>query len=147
MTVRVRIERLRKSGIPLPAYQSARAAGLDLTADLDSPLAIAPGARTSVPTGIALEIPEGYEGQVRPRSGRAIADGLTLINSPGTIDSDYRGEINVLLVNLGAAPIEIRPGDRIAQLVIAPVVRVELIEVDDLDGTARGPGGFGHTGR
>ena len=147
MTVRVRIERIRKSGIPLPAYQSAHAAGLDLSADLDSPLAIAPGTRTSVPTGVALEIPEGYEGQVRPRSGRAIADGLTLINSPGTIDSDYRGEINVLLVNLGAAPIEIQPGDRIAQLVIAPVVRVELIEVDDLDGTARGPGGFGHTGR
>jgi dUTP pyrophosphatase len=147
MTVRVRIQRLRKSTPPLPAYHSARAAGLDLGADLDSALTIAPGARASVPTGIALEIPDGYEGQVRPRSGRAIADGLTLINSPGTIDSDYRGEVKVLLVNLGNAPVEIHPGDRIAQLIISPVVRVELVEVADLSQSTRGSGGFGHTGR
>ncbi|MGH7865915.1 MAG: dUTP diphosphatase [Candidatus Binataceae bacterium] len=147
MSIQLRIQRLRKGRGPLPAYHSAHAAGLDLSADLDSPLTIAPGARASVPTGIALEIPAGYEGQVRPRSGRAIADGLTLINSPGTIDSDYRGEINVLLVNLGTAPIEIRSADRIAQLVIAPVVRVELVEVADLGNSARGCGGFGHTGR
>ena len=98
-------------------------------------------------TGIAVEIPVGYEGQVRPRSGRALKEGLALINSPGTIDADYRGEVKVLLVNLGDQPIVIKPGDRIAQLVIAPVIRAELVEVDELAPSARGPGGFGHTGR
>ena len=104
-------------------------------------------ARVAVPTGIALEIPVGFEGQVRPRSGRALDQGLALINSPGTIDADYRGEVKVLLVNLGAAPITIRPGDRIAQLVIAPVARAEIVEVAELGPSSRGSGGFGHTGR
>lgn len=103
--------------------------------------------RAAVSTGIALEIPVGFEGQVRPRSGRALDEGLALINSPGTIDADYRGEIKVLLVNLGAAPIVIRPGDRIAQLVIAPVARAEIVEVGELGPSSRGSGGFGHTGR
>ncbi len=116
-------------------------------ADLDGRIEMAPGERRAVPTGIAIEIPDGYEGQVRPRSGRAIKEGLAMINSPGTIDADYRGEVKVLLVNLGHAPIIIEPGDRIAQLVIAPVARVEIVEVDSLADTPRGSGGFGHTGR
>ena len=101
----------------------------------------------AVPTGIAIEIPPGFEGQVRPRSGRALEEGLTLVNSPGTIDADYRGEIKVIMINLGDRAVEIRPGDRIAQLVIAPVVRAELVEVERLEPSGRGGGGFGHTGR
>ncbi|HEY6395399.1 MAG TPA: dUTP diphosphatase [Candidatus Binataceae bacterium] len=147
MTPQIRIKRLRGSSTPLPAYQSAHAAGIDLVADIERVVSIASRERAAIPTGIALEIPQGFEGQVRPRSGRAISEGLALINSPGTIDSDYRGEIKVLLVNLGERQIEIRPGDRIAQLVIAPVVRAELLEVDDLGDSSRGDGGFGHTGR
>ena len=143
----VKIKRVRKSPIPLPRYQSAHAAGIDLTADLDSEIALKPMARVAVPTGIAIEIPVGFEGQVRPRSGRAISEGLTLINAPGTIDADFRGEVKVLLINLGETQVSIRPGDRIAQLVIAPVVRAELVEVEDLKETPRGEGGFGHTGR
>jgi dUTP pyrophosphatase len=131
----------------LPSYQSRHAAGMDLVADLDGPLTLAPLGRVAVPTGIAVEIPAGFEGQVRPRSGRAIEEGLTVVNAPGTIDADYRGEIKVLLVNLGAASVEIRTGDRIAQLVIAPVVRAEVIEVESLAQSPRGTGGFGHTGR
>ena len=133
--------------MPLPRYQSARAAGMDLLADIENSLEILPMARAAVPTGIALEIPSGFEGQVRPRSGRALKEGLALINSPGTIDADYRGEVKVLLVNLGDQPIVIEPGDRIAQLVIAPVIRADIVEVDELAPSARGPGGFGHTGR
>jgi dUTP pyrophosphatase len=144
----VKIKRLRRSdSLPIPRYQSEHAAGLDLIADIDAPLTLAPMARAAVPTGIAIAIPPGFEGQVRPRSGRALSDGLTLINPPGTIDADYRGEVKVLLVNLGAAPVVIERGDRIAQLVIAPVVQAEIVEVDELDGTSRGDGGFGHTGR
>jgi len=120
---------------------------LDLLADIERAIALAPLERCAVPTGIAVEIPPGYEGQVRPRSGRALREGLTLLNTPGTIDSDYRGEIQVIMVNLGREPVSIEPGDRIAQLVIAPVARVELVEVDELDDTSRGGGGFGHTGR
>jgi len=131
----------------LPRYQSAQAAGMDLVADIEGLLEIAPMARAAVASGIAVEIPAGFEGQVRPRSGRALKEGLALINSPGTIDADYRGEIKVLVVNLGEAPITIRPGDRIAQLVIAPVARAQLLEVDELDSSSRGDGGFGHTGR
>ena len=131
----------------LPRYQSAHAAGMDLVADIEVSLEVAPMGRVAVPTGIAVEIASGFEGQVRPRSGRALEEGLTLINSPGTIDADYRGEIKVLLVNLGSAPVVIRPGDRIAQLVIAPVARAELIEVAELGPSSRGGGGFGHTGR
>lgn len=120
---------------------------MDLLADIEAPLEIAPLKRAAVPAGIALEIPLGFEGQVRPRSGRALEEGLTLVNAPGTIDADYRGEIKVLLVNLGSAPITIRPGERIAQLVIAPVARAELLEATELEPSSRGGGGFGHTGR
>jgi dUTP pyrophosphatase len=143
----IKIRRVRPSTLPLPRYQSAHAAGMDLVADIEVALEIAPMARAAVPTGIALEIPPGFEGQVRPRSGRALEEGLTLVNSPGTVDADYRGEIKVLLVNLGSAPITIRPGDRIAQLIIAPVARAELVEVAELEPSSRGSGGFGHTGR
>jgi dUTP diphosphatase len=142
----VKIQRLRKSAPPIPAYHSEHAAGIDLMADLDAPIELAPHERRAVPTGIAIEIPPGFEGQVRPRSGRAIAEGLALINSPGTIDADYRGEVKVLLVNLGKEPIVIRRGDRIAQLVIAPVVRAEIVEVEELAPSERGSGGFGSTG-
>ena len=116
-------------------------------ADIDAPLQMAPGERRAVPTGVAVEIPVGYEGQVRPRSGRALKEGLGVINSPGTIDADYRGEVKVLLVNLGQLEIRILPGDRIAQLVITPVVHADIVEVDELAPSTRGPGGFGHTGR
>jgi len=143
----VRVKRLRGSQLPLFAYQSEHAAGLDLAADIEHPILLEPMRREAVPTGVAIQIPEGYEGQVRPRSGRAISEGLTLINAPGTIDADYRGEVKVLVINLGDRPIEIRPGDRIAQLVIAPVVRAEIQEVDELEDSTRGAGGFGHTGR
>ena len=143
----IKVRRVRPSSLPLPRYHSAHAAGMDLVADIEASLEIVPMGRAAVPTGIAVEIPPGYEGQVRPRSGRALEEGLALVNSPGTVDADYRGEIKVLLVNLGNAPINIRPGDRIAQLVIAPVARAELVEVAELEPSSRGGGGFGHTGR
>jgi dUTP pyrophosphatase len=143
----VKIQRLRKKSMPLPDYQSAHAAGFDLMADIEEPVTLMPLARAAVRTGIALEIAAGFEGQVRPRSGRALEEGLTLVNSPGTIDADYRGEVKVLVVNLGEQPVIIRPGERIAQLVVAPVARAELVEVERLGDTARGEGGFGHTGR
>lgn len=120
---------------------------MDLMADIDAPIVLDSLERRAIPTGIALEIPANFEGQVRPRSGRALREGLTLLNTPGTIDSDYRGEIQVIMVNLGRTPVSIAPGDRIAQLVIAPVVRAVLEEVETLAGTGRGGGGFGHTGR
>jgi len=144
--VAVKAKRLRPSAL-LPEYRSPGAAGMDLVADVSGATLLAPGERRAIPTGIALEIQHGYEGQVRPRSGRALSQGLTLANAPGTIDSDYRGELMVLVVNLGDQPIEIHPGDRIAQLVIAPVARAEVIEVPDLSETVRGSGGLGHTGR
>ena len=145
--LRVQVSRVRGSGdSPLPSYMTEHAAGLDLPADLDEPLELAPGARALVPTGLAIAIPPGYEGQVRPRSGRAVAEGLTVLNAPGTIDADYRGEVRVLVVNLGQTPIRVTRGDRIAQLVVAPVVRVVWDEVETLAPTARGPGGFGSTG-
>jgi dUTP pyrophosphatase len=125
---------------------SAGAAGLDLASAAEEPIAIAAGARAVVPTGLAFEIPHGFEGQVRPRSGLARKHGVTVTNAPGTIDSDYRGEVQVLLVNLGAVEYVVQPGDRIAQLVIAPVVIAELEEVASLSETERGDGGFGHTG-
>jgi dUTP pyrophosphatase len=143
----LKIARVRKSSMPIPAYQSEHAAGIDLMADIDTAWNMAPGERRAVPTGIAVEIPVGYEGQVRPRSGRALKEGLGVINAPGTIDADYRGEVKVLLVNLGQLEIRIMPGDRIAQLVITPVVRAEIVEVEELAPTTRGGGGFGHTGR
>tara|TARA_R110002020_G_scaffold15555_43_gene55490 strand:+ start:3078 stop:3551 length:474 start_codon:yes stop_codon:yes gene_type:complete len=135
-------------GLPLPAYQSAGAAGLDLIAAVaeDAPLTVAPGARVQVPTGLQIALPAGTEGQVRPRSGLAAKHGLTVLNAPGTIDADYRGEVGVLLVNLGTEPVTIARGDRIAQLVVAPVLQVAIEEVDALPDTARGGGGFGSTG-
>lgn len=126
---------------------SEAAAGLDLAAAIDTPVVLEPGARAAVGTGLVFEIPRGYEGQVRPRSGNAIRHGLTLVNAPGTIDSDFRGEIQVLLINLGSEAVTIENGDRIAQLVIAPVVQAEIEEVDDIETTERGAGGFGSTGK
>jgi dUTP pyrophosphatase len=142
---RVRFKKLRPGALA-PKYMSAGAAGLDLASAADEPVTLAPGGRAAVPTGLAFAIPPGFEGQVRPRSGLARKHGVTLTNAPGTIDSDYRGEVQVLLVNLGDAPHVVQPGDRIAQLVIAPVSVAELEEADSLDDTARGHGGFGHTG-
>jgi dUTP pyrophosphatase len=132
-------------GLPLPAYATDHAAGLDVVSAED--LILAPGARHAVATGFAIAIPDGYEVQVRPRSGLALKHGITCLNTPGTIDSDYRGEVKVILANLGAEPFEIRRGERIAQLVPAPVLRAAFREVDDLDSTGRGSGGFGSTGR
>ncbi len=136
-------------GLPLPRAQTDGAAGMDLVAALpeDAPVTLAPRERVAVPTGLELAIPPGYEGQVRPRSGLAFKHGLTVVNAPGTIDSDYRGEVKVLLINLGADPVEIARGERIAQLVIAPVTVADLITVEKLDETTRGIGGFGSTGR
>ena len=136
-------------GLALPAYQSADAAGLDLVAAVpaDSPLILSPGRHAMVPTGLAIALPSGYEAQVRPRSGLAARHGVTVLNSPGTIDADYRGEISVLLINLGEAPFPIRRGERIAQMVIAPVVQAALVPVAALSATDRGSGGFGSTGR
>ena len=148
-TVDVQITRLpHGKDLPLPSYQSALAAGLDLIAAVpaDAPLQLAPGARALVPTGIAIALPKGHEAQVRPRSGLAARHGLTVLNAPGTIDADYRGEIQVLLVNLGNEAVAVTRGMRIAQLVIGPVSRARLREVGSLDGTARGHGGFGSTG-
>jgi len=141
----VRFRRLRAGAIA-PAYMTAGAAGMDLSSAEEAPVVIGAGERVAVATGLALEIPEGFEGQVRPRSGLARKHGITLTNAPGTIDSDYRGEVTVLLVNLGREAHTIAPGDRIAQLVIAPVTRVTLAEAQDLTDTKRGGGGFGHTG-
>ena len=132
-------------GLPLPGYGSEHAAGLDVVAA--ESLTLAPGARHAVATGFAIAIPHGYEVQVRPRSGLALKHGLSVLNTPGTIDSDYRGEVKVILANLGAEPFEIIRGERIAQLVPAPVQRACFEEVEDLDDTARGAGGFGSTGR
>ena len=147
--VRIQVRRVRAHAQPLalPRYQSEQAAGLDLFADIDGEWTLAPQARRAVPTGIAIALPEGFEGQVRPRSGLALRHGITCINAPGTIDADYRGEIQVLLVNLSGEPFTLRRGERIAQLVVAPVVRAELEEVDTLPTTLRGEGGFGSTGR
>jgi dUTP pyrophosphatase len=130
--------------LPLPA--TAHSAGVDLRAAIDAPTLLAPGERAAIPTGIAVAFPAGYEGQVRPRSGLAIRYGLALVNSPGTIDADYRGEIRVILINLGAEEVRLSRGDRIAQLVVQRVPRVEWEAVEQLDETERGPGGFGHTG-
>lgn len=135
------------AGLPLPAYMSDGAAGADIVAAVDADLVLVPGARANVPTGMALEIPPGYEVQVRPRSGLALKHGVTLLNSPGTIDCDYRGPVGVMLVNLGTEPFTIRRGERIAQLIVAPVARAQFSEVAELGATARGTGGFGSTGR
>ena len=149
MSIDVRIMRLPHGhDLALPSYQSALAAGLDLLAAVpaDTATVIAAGARALVPTGIALALPAGFEAQVRPRSGLAVKQGLTVLNAPGTIDADYRGEIQVLLVNLGGESVSITRGMRIAQLVVAPVIQAQLREVASLDETSRGIGGFGSTG-
>lgn len=147
--MRVRLLRLDHGrDLPLPAYQSAGAAGMDLVAAVDeaSPMVLQPGKRALIPTGLILELPPGSEGQVRPRSGLALRHGITVLNTPGTIDSDYRGEVKVLLINLGDQPWEIQRGERIAQLVIQRVEQAKLVEVDALNSTKRGAGGFGSTG-
>ena len=133
-------------GLPLPAYATAGAAGMDVVAAVHAPLMLAPGARAAVPTGLTIAIPDGFEVQVRPRSGLALNHGVTVANAPGTIDSDYRGEVKVILVNLGDAAFTVERGMRIAQLVVAPVTRMGFAEVASLDATARGAGGFGSTG-
>ncbi len=136
------------AGLPLPAYQSAHAAGMDLAAAVDEgqPVTIAPGARALIPTGFAIELPERHEAQIRPRSGLALKAGVTVLNAPGTIDADYRGELMVLLINHGDAPFEVTRGARIAQMVVQPVARADVREAGELRGSARGQGGFGSTG-
>lgn len=131
----------------LPAYQTPLSAGMDLRANVTEPLVLQPGQRALVPTGLRIELPAGYEAQIRPRSGLALKHGLTVLNSPGTIDADYRGEIQVLLINLSDQAFEIKRGERIAQMVVARHERVQWIETDELSDTERGAGGFGHTGR
>jgi dUTP pyrophosphatase len=143
----VRIRCTTTAGGRLPAYRTAGSAGADLAAALEAPLVLAAGERRLVPTGLRVEVPAGYELQVRPRSGLALEHGVTVLNSPGTIDSDYRGEVRVLLVNLGATAVTIEPGDRIAQAVLAPAARAEFVAVESLEGSQRGGGGFGSTGR
>ena len=145
----VAVQRLpHGADLPLPAYETAHAAGMDLRAALpdDAPLTLRPGDRHAVPTGLAMAIPPGFEGQVRPRSGLALRHGVTCLNSPGTVDADYRGEVKVILINLGPEDFVVRRGDRIAQLLISPVVQAAWRETDALDETARGAGGFGSTG-
>lgn len=147
--IEVRVQRLpHGADLPLPSYQTEHAAGLDLLAAVPAgaPLTLAPGARALVPTGLAIALPAGYEAQVRPRSGLAVKAGLTVLNSPGTIDADYRGEVQVLLINLGENPVAVERGMRVAQMVVAPVQRAALREVPALDTTTRGSGGFGSTG-
>jgi dUTP pyrophosphatase len=149
-TVKVDIKQLpHGEGLALPAYQSDHAAGLDLLAAVPEtePVVLMPGARALVPTGLTIALPPGYEAQVRPRSGLAAKHGVTVLNTPGTIDADYRGEISVILINHGDAPFSIRRGERIAQMIVAAVVRAELVPVDALAATGRGSGGFGSTGR
>jgi dUTP diphosphatase len=147
MTIRIDVRRVGDRGepLPLPSYGTAGSAGLDLRAD--APVTLRPGQRALVPTGLAMAVPPGYEAQVRPRSGLALRNGVTCLNSPGTIDSDYRGEVCVILVNLGQEEVALARGERIAQLVVAPVSRAEVAEVAELPATGRGAGGFGHTGR
>jgi dUTP pyrophosphatase len=142
-----RVRVLRETSNELPAYETADSAGLDLRANLAEPVTLSPGARVLIPTGLRLEIPSGYEGQVRPRSGLALKQGLTVLNSPGTIDPDYRGDVGVILVNLSEQDQRIEHGDRVAQLVFAPVIQAKWVEVETLGESDRGAGGFGSTGK
>ena len=147
MTVPVAVRRLpHAEGLALPAYETAHAAGVDLLAAVEADVILPPGGRALIPTGLAIALPEGYEAQVRPRSGLAARDGVTVLNSPGTIDADYRGEVKVILANLGDKPFAVTRGMRIAQMVVAPVVRLEWSVTETLPETARGAGGFGSTG-
>lgn len=146
--INIKVKRVLRQNppLPLPEYHSEHAAGMDLMADLEKPILIEPGQRTKIPTGLSVQIPEGFEAQIRPRSGLAIKRGLTLLNTPGTIDADYRGEIEIILINLGEEAVKINHGDRIAQMVISPVVRAQWVEVAELSATSRSGGGFGSTG-
>lgn len=134
------------SDLPLPSYESSHAAGMDIRAAIEEPVELQPGQRMLIPTGLQMALPQGYEAQIRPRSGLAYRNGVTMLNTPGTIDSDYRGEVKVLAVNLGDEPFVIRRGDRIAQMVIAPVIQATIQEVEELTETERAEGGFGSTG-
>jgi dUTP pyrophosphatase len=145
--VTIKVRRVRPSSLPLPSYLTAASAGLDLQADLPEDVPLEPMERRLIPTGLAFELPVGFEGQVRPRSGLALKSGVTCLNSPGTIDADYRGEVGVILINLSKERVILKPGDRIAQLVIASVAQANLVEVDVLSSSERGHGGFGSTGR
>jgi dUTP pyrophosphatase len=150
MNVHVQVHRLpHADGLPLPSYETAHAAGMDLRAAIDDalPIVLAPGQRALIPTGLCIALPEGYEAQIRPRSGLAAKHGITCLNTPGTIDADYRGEVKVILINLGQEAFPIRRGERIAQMLVAPVTRAAWVEVENLDETERGAGGFGSTGR
>jgi dUTP pyrophosphatase len=145
--VEIAVSRLpHNTDLPLPAYETAQSAGMDLAAANDAPVTLAPGGRAMVPTGLAIALPAGYEAQIRPRSGLAAKNGVTVLNTPGTVDADYRGEVKVILINLGDDAFEIERGMRIAQMVIAPVIQASFTEVDTLPETARGTGGFGSTG-
>lgn len=147
MSIPVQLRRLPHAlGLPLPAYATAGAAGMDLVAAVDSPVLVAPGQRVLIPTGLTIALPPGYELQIRPRSGLALRHGITLPNTPGTIDEDYRGEIQIIVLNTGADPFTVERGARIAQAVLAPVARAAWVEVEALDSTARDTGGFGSTG-
>ncbi len=146
MKVTILVQRTGAVRVNLPSYRTAGSAGLDLEAALEAPIVLAPGERRLIPTGLCMEIPVGFEGQVRPRSGLALKHGIGMVNAPGTIDSDYRGEIGVLLINHGHEPFEVAPGARIAQLVICPVAHAELVDVERLSGTERAAGGYGSTG-
>jgi dUTP pyrophosphatase len=143
--IKVKIKKLHPEAI-IPQYMTEHAAGMDLCTVVDEPVSLKPGERTLLPTGLAMEIPPGYEGQVRPRSGLALKKGIALVNSPGTIDADYRGEIGIIVINHGQEIVEFQPGDRVAQLIIAPVTQADLVEVQDLNDSDRSSGGFGHTG-
>ncbi len=143
--IQVKIKKLHPDAI-VPNYMTEHAAGMDLCTVIEVPLLLAPGERTLLPTGLAMEIPPGFEGQVRPRSGLALKKGIALVNAPGTIDADYRGEIGIIIINHGNEPVEFQPGDRVAQLIIAPVTQAVLIETDELNDSTRSSGGFGHTG-
>lgn len=143
----MKIKIINKSNNPLPAYETSTSAGLDLRAFLDSDVILQPFERKLIPTGLYIELPVGYEAQIRPRSGLAIKNGITVLNSPGTIDSDYRGEIKVILINMSQTEFVVKSGERICQMVIAKYENAELIEVDEISQTERGAGGFGHTGK
>lgn len=143
----VKVSIINESANALPEYQTIHSAGMDLRANLSESITLLPGERRLIPTGLKIALPDGYEAQVRPRSGLALKHGITCLNSPGTIDADYRGEIGVILINLGQEPFEIKPGDRIAQLVVAPYSRVEWVQVHALPASERGEGGFGSTGK
>lgn len=148
--IKMKIKRVQPQGdphLPWPRYMTEKSSGMDLCAAVSQDLVLQPGERRLIPTGFAISVPEGFEAQIRPRSGLALRDGITLVNTPGTIDADYRGEIGVILINHGEKPFQVKRGDRIAQMVIVPVARAELEWVEDLDETSRSEGGFGHTGR